>query len=62
MSKRGMADCENCTYYIPDTEAGDYICCAPFDEDEVAKAYGEKVYECPYFNLFDEYKIVRKQN
>ena len=57
-----MADCENCTYYIPDTEAGDYICCAPFDEDEVAKAYGEKVYECPYFNLFDEYKIVRKQN
>ena len=43
--------------------------CTPFwawncdlDEDELYRFMQGGAFECPYFNPFDEYKVVRKQN
>ena len=33
-----------------------------FDEDEMEKFLTQNVSQCHYFQLYDEYKIVRKQN
>ncbi len=62
MSDNSFADCENCSHYILDTEAEDYYCNAPLDEDDVARLMSTRSYKCPYFDFYDEYKIVRKQN
>ena len=31
------------------------------DEDEMARFLQDKFYDCPYYQLGDEYRIVRKQ-
>ena len=58
--------CENCSNYIYDDESECYICNMPLDEDEMARFISSSVgnggYTCPYFDFYDEYKIVRKQN
>ena len=54
--------CELCANYIYDDEYGDYICEVNLDEDEMGRFLSSPNYACPYFNLYDEYKIVRKQN
>ena len=62
MNKSSFADCENCSHYILDDQAEEYFCSALLDEDDVAKMMSFKEYKCPYFDFYDEYKIVRKQN
>ncbi len=57
-----MCDCENCSHYVLDVEADEYFCSAQLDEDDVARLVSFKLYKCPYFDFYDEYKIVRKQN
>ena len=32
------------------------------DEDEMARFLTASTYNCPYYDFYDEYKIVRKQN
>lgn len=58
--------CENCSNYTYDDESDCYICNMPLDEDEMARfissPQGAGGYTCPYFDFYDEYKIVRKQN
>ncbi len=58
--------CENCSNYTYDDESECYICNMPLDEDEMARfissSQGTGGYTCPYFDFYDEYKIVRKQN
>ena len=57
-----MADCcEQCAHYIVDEEFGDY-CGVNLDEDEMERFLTQSVKSCNYFQLYDEYKIVRKQN
>lgn len=56
------AECENCSHYIFDDIADEYFCDAPLDEDDVARLIVSSSYKCPYFDFYDEYKIVRKQN
>ena len=57
-----MADrCEECAHYITDEEFGDY-CALDLDEDEMARFLTQSMDNCNYFQLYDEYKIVRKQN
>ncbi len=57
-----MADCcEKCAHYITDEEFGDY-CALDLDEDEMARFLTQSMDKCNYFQLYDEYKIVRKQN
>ena len=57
-----MTDCEHCAHYIYDDEYECYICDINLDEDEMAQFITGTVRDCHYFNLYDEYKIVKKQN
>ena len=55
-------NCEDCSYLIFDEELQEDVCDMFFDEDDLARAAEMgKSFVCPYFQLRDEYKIVRKQ-
>lgn len=57
-----MADsCEHCAHFVTDEEFGDY-CSINLDEDEMARFLTQNTENCHYFQLYDEYKIVKKQN
>lgn len=56
------ANCESCIHYIYDEYYGTYACEADLDEDEMGRFLTYAVSECSYFQLDDEYQIVRKQN
>lgn len=56
-----MDICENCVHFVADEEFGDY-CSVNLDEDEMEKFLTQNASGCHYFQYFDEYKIVRKQN
>ena len=62
MNNDRFSDCENCSRFILDTETQEYYCEAPLDEDEMARLIMSPNGKCPYFDFYDEYKIVRKQN
>lgn len=55
-------NCEECANFVYDEEDDCYFCDVNLDEDEMAKFIGGTFYDCPYFDPYDEYKIVRKQN
>ena len=57
-----VTQCECCAYYYYDEEYECYSCDINLDEDEMARFLSCKDFECPYYNPYDEYKIVRKQN
>ncbi len=48
--------CEMCAYYDEDE------CTISLDEDDIARFMGQPYGACSYFSMYDEYKIVRKQN
>lgn len=54
--------CDNCSYYDYDEESDEYICSADIDEDELYSFMQGNGGNCPYYNSYDEYKIVEKQN
>ena len=54
--------CDNCAYYDYDDEYEEYTCLANLDEDELYKFMSGGNFECPYYNPYDEYKVVEKQN
>lgn len=54
-------NCEMCGYYEYDDEEECYFCTMSLDEDEMYNFVSGQVKECPYFQLNDEYRIVRKQ-
>ena len=54
--------CENCSYYDYDDENEMYVCLVNLDEDELYRFLQGNNSECPYYNPYDEYKIVNKQN
>ena len=57
-----MADpCEECVHYDYDEELEAFVCQMDLDEDEMAHFMQDTYYNCPYFQMGDEYKIVRKQ-
>ena len=56
-----MTNCEDCVYYEYDPEADTNYCEADLDEDEMERFLRSSLTDCPYFQLYDEYKIVRKQ-
>lgn len=53
--------CESCSNYIYDDELDYYICEANLDEDEMERFLRDTFSNCPYYQIDDEYKIVRKQ-
>ena len=55
-------NCECCANYVYDSEMDQYCCDINLDEDEMMRFLSQQNFNCPYFNFYDEYKIVRKQN
>ncbi|MGN0489643.1 MAG: DUF6472 family protein [Ruminococcus sp.] len=55
-------NCEFCANYVFDDEYQCYYCRINLDEDEMARFMQQSTYDCHYFQLYDEYKIVQKQN
>lgn len=56
------SNCENCAHYVYDDEYDCYFCEANLDEDDMSRFLNQQTDSCPYFNFYDEYSIVRKQN
>ncbi|MCI6711878.1 MAG: DUF6472 family protein [Anaerovoracaceae bacterium] len=59
---KGPVNCETCMYYIYDETQDVYMCDISLDEDEMEKFLTDTFRDCPYYCLYDEYMIVRKQN
>jgi len=57
-----MASCDTCGNYEYDEDYEDYVCMVNMDEDDYVRLLSSKYKECPYYQNYDEYKIVRKQN
>ncbi len=57
-----ITNCETCTHYVYDEEWDCYCCAVNLDEDEMYRFMSGSFYNCPYYQLYDEYMIVRKQN
>lgn len=54
--------CETCSNYIYDDVRDEYYCNIDMDEDDMARFVRGYSNGCPYYDFYDEYKIVRKQN
>ncbi len=54
--------CDSCSHYDYDDEAEEYYCSANVDEDDLYRFYESGSRECPFYDPYDEYGIVRKQN
>lgn len=59
--KNQSACCERCTFYVYDEEYDYYVCEADLDEDEMSAFLRGSDFSCPFYQLEDEYKVVRKQ-
>ena len=57
-----MTNCDCCVNYVYDDEYDCYTCLVNLDEDEMQRFLQGKTYNCPYYDFYDEYGIVRKQN
>ena len=62
MKESKTSNCDMCAYYDYDDELECYVCGVNMDEDDVVGFMSTSRRGCPYFVLYDEYKIVRKQN
>lgn len=56
------ACCDICVHYAYDDDAGEEICTLDLDEDEYERYLSGSYRSCPYYQPYDEYQIVRKQN
>lgn len=54
-------NCECCTYYVYDEDYECYSCEVNSDEDDMSRFLSDSMEACHYFQLDDEYKVVRKQ-
>lgn len=55
-------NCESCDNYEFDYDLGCNVCLMNLDEDEMYQFLSGSFSRCPYYQLKDEYRIVRKQN
>lgn len=58
---RQSMGCETCTFYVYDQEYEYYVCEADLDEDEMSAFLRGSDFSCPFYQLDDEYRVVRKQ-
>lgn len=59
--KKKAGSCERCGNYVYDEESDCYTCEVNLDEDEMVRFLSDSMYQCPYYQSDDEYKIVRRQ-
>lgn len=57
----GASSCDLCVHYVYDDEDDFSECMVNMDEDDYARFITSSYESCPYFQLDDEYKVVRKQ-
>lgn len=57
-----VTNCESCVNYTYDDDYDCYVCLINLDEDEMCRFLEGSNYSCPYYQLDDEYAVVRKQN
>ena len=53
--------CEYCANYVYDEDYEYYVCDMDLDEDDMVRFLTGNTNSCPYYQLYDEYKIVRHQ-
>ena len=61
MSRKKGSNCEYCANYSYDEDYECYTCEVNLDEDEMARFITGTFSQCPYFQMGDEYRIVRRQ-
>lgn len=61
MGSHSFSGCETCSNYVYDEDYEYYVCEADLDEDELVRFLSSTGFQCPYYHLDDEYRIVRKQ-
>ena len=54
-------NCEYCVNYSYDEDYECYTCEVNLDEDEMYRFLSDTFYQCPYYQLDDEYAVVRHQ-
>ena len=54
-----MASCDSCVYNVYDEDDEEYYCEVDMDEDDAARLMQGHYKECPYYQLDDEYAVVR---
>ena len=59
--KKRISSCDICMNYTYDEDYECYTCEMNLDEDEMYRFLSDTFYQCPYYQLDDEYRIVRKQ-
>ena len=57
-----VSQCDICAYYYYDDEEDMQMCNMNMDEDDMMRFLSSPHSQCPFFHIYDEYKIVRKQN
>jgi hypothetical protein len=60
-TKKTVANCESCEFYVYDDYLDSYTCSLSLDEDEMAGFLESRTNECHYYRFYDEYKSVNKQ-
>ncbi|MBQ4208758.1 MAG: hypothetical protein II621_10675 [Clostridia bacterium] len=55
-------NCEFCAHYLYDDEEETYYCDVSLDEDEMEQYLRGNSADCGFFKLYDEYKMVERQN
>ena len=56
-----VTNCETCINFVYDEDYECYVCEMDLDEDDMSRFLSSSFDNCPYSQLNDEYKIVRKQ-
>lgn len=59
--KRRESSCDSCVNYVYDEDYECYSCDMDLDEDEMARFMADSVRDCPYYQLDNEYLVVRHQ-
>lgn len=59
--KQSGGSCDSCSFYVFDEDYDDYMCQVSMDEDDVVRLMCDKHFDCPYYQLDDEYRVVRRQ-
>ena len=60
-SRQMATSCESCGNFVYDEDYEYYVCEMDLDEDEMYRFLTSSVQSCPYYQLDNEYLIVRKQ-
>ena len=61
LAKKKSAGCEYCSNYVYDEDYEYYVSDINLDEDEMARFMADSVRDCPYYQLANEYLVVRHQ-